>query len=172
MKTTVNGGIMRLIFKFRAMNLGTLVASFVKPRKVVVCPPDQEYCHFSYGVRKKKKSKAQSTLQHQKPLDKFFVQKKQQKKQVKMDTSREVGGGGEKSRVLEKNLNAFRGVLEAIGSSMSTGVNRKERRTRSCPSSIKSSPIHKEFAGGDQSKLFARETSIQAAIAHCKFSLE
>ncbi|XP_004305065.1 PREDICTED: uncharacterized protein LOC101292730 [Fragaria vesca subsp. vesca] len=171
MKTTVNGGIMKLIFKFRAMNLGTLVASFVKPRKVV-CPPDQEYCHFSYGVRKKKKSKAQSTLQHQKPLDKFFVQKEQQKKQVKMDTSREVGGGGEKSRVLEKNLNAFRGVLEAIGSSMSTGVNRKERRTRSCPSSIKSSPIHKEFAGGDQSKIFARETSIQAAIAHCKFSLE
>ncbi|XP_062005196.1 uncharacterized protein LOC133722328 [Rosa rugosa] len=168
-KTTVNGGIMKLLFKFRAMNLGTLVASFVKPRKVV-CPPDQEYCHFSNEVRKNKKSKAQSTLQNQKPLDKFFVQKKQQGKRVKMDSSREVGGG-EKSRALEKNLNAVRGVLEAIGSSMSTGVNRKERRTRSCPSSIKSSPIHKEFAG-DQSKVFARETSIQAAIAHCKISFE
>ncbi|XP_050382857.1 uncharacterized protein LOC126799658 [Argentina anserina] len=149
-KTTVNGGIMKCFFKLRAMNLGTLVASFVKSRKVV-CSPDQVYCHYPNGERKLKKLQAQSTLQNQKPSEKFLV--KQQQKRVKMD------------------LNAVRGVLEAIGSSMSTGVNRKERRTRSCPSSIKSSPIHKEF-GGDQSKVLARETSIQAAIAHCKFSFE
>lgn len=166
---------MKLFFKFRAMNLGTLAASFVKPRKVV-CPPDQEYCHVTNGRRKNKKLKAQSsTVQNQKklvkkPLEKCFVQKKQGRRGIKMDSSPEIGGG-EKSRVLEINLNAVRGVLEAIGSSMSTGVNRKEGRTRSCPSSIKSSPIHKGFTV-DQSKVYARETSIQAAIAHCKFSFE
>lgn len=173
MRTTINGGIMKLFFKFRAMNLGTLVAS-LKPRKVV-CPPDQEYCHVINGRRKNKKLKAQSsTLQNQKklvkkPLEKCFVQKKQGRR-IKTDSSPEISGG-EKSRVLEINLKAVRGVLEAIGSTMSTGVNRKERRTRSCPSSIKSSPIHKGFTG-DQSKVYARETSIQAAIAHCKISFE
>lgn len=157
MRSSINGGIMKLLFKFRAMNLGALVASIVKPRQVA-CDPG----------RSKKKTKSKKSVL--KPLDKWLAQNKQGKRK-----DSEEGEGEEKhSRVLEINLGAVRGVLEAIGNSMSTGIGRKDRRTRSCPSSIKSSPIHKGFASDERNEVYvyARETSIQAAIAHCKTSFE
>lgn len=159
MRSSINGGIMKLLFKFRAMNLGALVASVVKPRQVA--------CDDRGRSKKKTKSK-KSVLKPS--LDKWMGQKKQGKRK-----GSEEGEGEEKySRVLEINLGAVRGVLEAIGNSMSTGIGRKDRRTRSCPSSIKSSPIHKGFASDERNKVYvyARETSIQAAIAHCKTSFE
>ncbi|PQQ09441.1 cytochrome P450 714A1-like [Prunus yedoensis var. nudiflora] len=152
MRSSINGGIMKLLFKFRAMNLGALVASVVKPRQVAC----DDRC------RSKKKTKSKKSVL--KPLDKWMAQKKQGKRK-----GSEEGEGEEKySRVVEINLGAVRGVLEAIGNSMSTGIGRKDRRTRSCPSSIKSSPIHNGFASDERNKVYvyARETSIQAAIAH------
>ncbi|KAL5550369.1 hypothetical protein UlMin_000545 [Ulmus minor] len=79
------------------------------------------------------------------------------------------GRFGEKSRGFDVNLGAVRGVLEAAVNNVTSG-GRKDRRTSSCPNSIKSSPIHKGF-GSNSSKFYAGESSIQAAIAHCKSSL-
>ncbi|KAM1749313.1 hypothetical protein ACFX12_010196 [Malus domestica] len=169
-KTSINGGLMKFLFKFRAMNLGALVASFVKPRQVA-CDDDDPHQSQNINRRcknKKSKESSSSTLQS-------LVQKKQGKSSTTKNSSEAVGGG-DKSRVLfETNLSAVRGVLEAIGTSMSTGIGRKERRTRSCQSSIKSSPIHQGFTSDDHSNkvyLYTRETSIRAAIAHCKTSFE
>ncbi|PON47742.1 hypothetical protein PanWU01x14_242090 [Parasponia andersonii] len=74
------------------------------------------------------------------------------------------------SRALDVNLGAVRGVLEAVNMTSSTH-SRTNRKTGSCPSSVKSSPMHQGFATDDSGKFFARENSIQAAIAHCKSSL-
>ena len=75
---------------------------------------------------------------------------------------------GYKSRALDVNLGAVRGVLEAVNM---TGNGRSNRTTSSCPSSIKSSPIRQGFAGDVVGSICAGENSIQAAIAHCKSSL-
>lgn len=74
-------------------------------------------------------------------------------------------------RALDVNLGAVRGVLEAMnnmsgGARSSATSGRNRRKTSSCPSSIKSSPIHQAGLGAA-----AGENSIQAAIAHCKSSL-
>lgn len=74
------------------------------------------------------------------------------------------------SRAFGVNLGAVRGVLEAVNITRSSH-HRTNRKTSSCPSSVKSSPIHQGFASDDASMFFSGENSIQAAIAHCKSSL-
>ncbi|KAB2630385.1 hypothetical protein D8674_007904 [Pyrus ussuriensis x Pyrus communis] len=141
-KTSINGGLMKFLFKFRAMNLGALVASLVKPRQVAY---DDDDPHQSQNINrrcknKKSKESSSSTLQ-------WLVQKKQGKSSRTKNSSEAVGGG----------------------------ISRKEGRTRSCQSSIKSSPIHQGFTSDDHSNkvsLYTRENSIQSAIAHCKTSFE
>lgn len=69
---------------------------------------------------------------------------------------------------VDVNLGEVRGVLEAVNMTRS---GRSKRKTSSCPSSIKCSPIHQGFAGGHIGQFCGGESSIQAAIAHCKSSL-
>ncbi|CAN6581686.1 unnamed protein product [Malus baccata var. baccata] len=170
-RTSRKGGIMKLLFKFRAMNLGALVASFAKTR-LAACDDDDP--HQSQNInRRRKNNKSKESGSSTLP---WSVQKKQGKSSRTKNSSEAVGGGDKSRVLLEINLSAVRGFLEAIGNSMSTGgTGRKERRTRSCPSSIKSSPIHQGFTIDDHSNkvyFHTRETSIQAAIAHCKTSFE
>ncbi|GLT41696.1 hypothetical protein SLA2020_157400 [Shorea laevis] len=70
-----------------------------------------------------------------------------------------------KNRGFEIKMDAIQRVME----SMSTGFGRNDKKTRSCPGSAKSSPIHQGYAR--ESKVMCRDSSIQAAIAHCKRSL-
>ncbi|GKV04280.1 hypothetical protein SLEP1_g16456 [Rubroshorea leprosula] len=70
-----------------------------------------------------------------------------------------------KNRGFEIKMDAIQRVME----SMSTSFGRNDRKTRSCPGSAKSSPIHHGYT--TESKVMCRDSSIQAAIAHCKRSL-
>lgn len=69
-----------------------------------------------------------------------------------------------KNRGFEMKMDAIRGVMESI----STSFGRNDRKTRSCPGTTKSSPIHHGYTR--ESKVMCRDSSIQAAIAHCKRS--
>lgn len=141
--------VMKFLVKFRALRIRTLLASFMKSRQEINFP------------RGKKSIGAYQTLI--KPSDKWLVRKGQ----GSSSNSNNPFGDGERSRVMEKNLDAIRGVLEA----MSTSVGGKDRKSKSCPSSTKSSPAHLGFSSGNQNhKICAQDNSIQAAIAHCKRS--
>uniref|UniRef100_A0A7N0RAQ1 Uncharacterized protein n=1 Tax=Kalanchoe fedtschenkoi TaxID=63787 RepID=A0A7N0RAQ1_KALFE len=61
------------------------------------------------------------------------------------------------SRLPEVTINSIKGAIDSL--------------TVGSPASIKSSPIHRNSCASEI-KPYARENSIQAAIAHCKMSLE
>lgn len=149
----MSDGIMKLFIKFRAMKVRTLLATFMKSRQVVSSPGSSDH--------KKKKSKERLV----KPIDKWLIQRNQEQgDNIIKDNEKSLPIGEKYPRVLEINLDKIKGAVEAI----SMGVGRKNRQTRSCPTSIKSSPLHSGFPS--ETKLYSRETSIQAAIAHCKRS--
>uniref|UniRef100_A0A803PK72 Uncharacterized protein n=1 Tax=Cannabis sativa TaxID=3483 RepID=A0A803PK72_CANSA len=78
------------------------------------------------------------------------------------------------SRAMDVNMGALKGVLGAVNMTRSGHNNSRSsnRKTSSCPSSLKSSPMHQGFASSDDNrKFFPAENSVQAAIAHCKSSL-
>ncbi|CAK7343464.1 unnamed protein product [Dovyalis caffra] len=146
-----NGIMMKFLVKFRTLKIRNLLASFMKSCQVINIPPE-----------KKKVGTYQKLM---KPFDKWLVQKEQGSSS--RNYSNNLFGNGERSRVLEMDLDAIRGVFEA----MSTGIGRKDRKFESCPSSTKSSPIHQGFSSDHQDhKTCAKDNSIQAAIAHCKRS--
>lgn len=152
-RTTMSGGIMKLFIKFRTMKVRTLLATFMKSRQVISSPGSSDH--------KKKKSKERLV----KPSDKWLIQRNQEQgRNINKDNEKSLPIGEKYPRVLEINLDAIKGAVEAI----SMGVGRKNRQTRSCPTSIKSSPLHNGFPS--ENKSYSRETSIQAAIAHCKRS--
>ncbi|KAJ6708497.1 hypothetical protein OIU85_028733 [Salix viminalis] len=92
-----------------------------------------------------------------KPFDKWIVRKGQ----GSSSSSNKPFGNGERSGVVEKNVDA-----------MSTPVAGKDGKSTSCPTSTKSSPTHQAFSGGDQDhKICAKDNSIQAAIAHLRNTL-
>lgn len=160
------GGITRFFIKFRAIKVRNLVASFVKPLQVI----------SSQGKSEHKKKRSKEIIQYYqrrltKPFDKWTVQRNHQGNDCNNNNNNNNKstsfGGGEKyySRVLEINLDPIRGVLEAV----SMGIGGKDRQTRSCPTSIKSSPLHRATFPSE-SKVHTTDNSIEAAIAHCKTS--
>ncbi|KAH7521220.1 hypothetical protein FEM48_Zijuj07G0010100 [Ziziphus jujuba var. spinosa] len=158
-----------LFIKLRGIKIGTLISFIVKPRRVGVAeavPPQ--------GTSNNKKI-SRETVEYCrrliKPLalDKWLLQRNKDQTTSSSIKSSHDQVGEKSNRVLEINMGAVRGVLEA----MSITINgRKDRKARSCPSSIMSSPLH-EGVPSDQYcyyKSYSRENSIQSAIAHCKTS--
>ncbi|KAH7518487.1 hypothetical protein FEM48_Zijuj09G0176600 [Ziziphus jujuba var. spinosa] len=170
-----SSGIMKLFIKLR----GIKIASIVKPRRVGVAavvppqgtPDNNNNINIGYNIYNKKTSCETVDYNRRliKPLDKRLLQRnKDQMTSSRIKSSRDQVGE-KSSRVLEMNMGAVRGALEAMGIAIN---GRKDRKTRSCPSSIKSSPLH-EGVPSDQYcyyKSYSRENSIQSAIAHCKTS--
>lgn len=79
------------------------------------------------------------------------------------------------------NFKTMRGVLDTLivktsryCTSATTGggllSGNKHNNSKSCPSSIKSSPMHNNVCDDDVRKFYSRDDSVQAAIAHCKKS--
>lgn len=135
-----------------------MLASFMKPSQV----------NSSLGKRSGHKGKSvDETLRTPiKPFDKLLVQRDQARRSSNANPNN-LFRNGERSRVLEVNLDAIKGVLEAI----SISFGRKDKKTKCCPNSIKSSPIHQRFPS-ENYKMAATDNSIQAAIAHCKRSFD
>ncbi|XP_034693014.1 uncharacterized protein LOC117919846 [Vitis riparia] len=150
--TAINGSITKILIKFRSIKIRPMLTSFVKPRQVK-------------GNKVKSQEMSSTIWSHRKlikPLD-----------------NRTVGEGRgdcrrkktKTSAAMDINMEAIRGVLEAI-SSMSIGGRSKQTKTKtkSCPGSIKCSPINERGVADRESRGYTRENSVQAAIAHCKRS--
>ncbi|KAL6337794.1 hypothetical protein AAG906_039760 [Vitis piasezkii] len=151
--TAINGSITKILIKFRSIKIRPMLTSFVKPRQV---------------KGNKVKSQEMSTIWSHRKL-------------IKPLDNRTVGEGRgdcrrkktKTSAAMDINMEAIRGVLEAI-SSMSIGGRSKQTKTKtktkSCPGSIKCSPINERGVADRESRGYTRENSVQAAIAHCKRS--
>ncbi|XP_025015329.1 uncharacterized protein LOC8271689 isoform X2 [Ricinus communis] len=141
------GMLMNFFVKLRVSKLKTLLASFLKASQT------------NSGRHKGKKPEETFRTNYRNlinPIDKGSAAAERKQ------------GNGEKSRMLELNLDAIKEyVLEAMSI---TSLGRRDRRTKSCPVSTKSSPIHLRSMS-ESNKMSATENSIQAAIAHCKRSL-
>ncbi|KAJ9179705.1 hypothetical protein P3X46_008040 [Hevea brasiliensis] len=143
--TINNGAMMNFFTIFRALKVRTLLASFLKA------------------------SKAKSTNDKGKIREKTMIWSYNQSlTKPTMDKGSMETKQGKRSRVLELNLDSIRRVLEAMNI---RNIGRRERRTKSCPGSTKSSPIHQRFPSENYtSSSAATDNNIQAAIAHCKRS--
>lgn len=193
MNGTGNGMMMKLLIKIRGIKLGTLFASFLKPRGgevVVVHHEDHIINHSSttttgYDNKKKKKTSESGEYYRRlfmKPLDGWLIQRNRENGATTPASStisvRSDGGVGDHKYSKLMNINgAMRGVLRAMSFSKLEIIN----NAKSCPSSIKSSPLHHpKYNDGSPTttkpadhhnyKLYTRDNSIQAAIAHCKTS--
>uniref|UniRef100_A0A5B7CCG4 Uncharacterized protein n=1 Tax=Davidia involucrata TaxID=16924 RepID=A0A5B7CCG4_DAVIN len=173
--TNGNGGVMNFMVKFRSIKyLQSMLASFVKRQRQVLSPRGN----------KRRSEQVMTTVQINdqrliKPCRPPPVQWNRPGERINGSNSNSNNclGNDEKSRVLEIKLDAIREVLSAA---VSVSINNRWRKrkgsnkkTKSCPSSIKSSPIHKGGVptSSDQSKIYATEnSSVQAAIDHCKRS--
>ena len=158
-----------LMIKFRATKLRKLLASlFVKSRAdhLNFCP---NRTNDSYMPKRSRPSKES--------LGYYYDHQYHEEMYLKNDNINATNDNKYSSlhqhkcsRALDVNFGAVRGVLETVNMTRSTR-SRTNRRTSSCPSSVKSSPIHQGVTSHDAAKFFAAENSIQAAIAHCKSSL-
>ncbi|XP_019162872.1 PREDICTED: uncharacterized protein LOC109159235 isoform X2 [Ipomoea nil] len=160
------GGVMNMMVKFRyVMSFRWMVASMLKIRRqqsqAVTSPsPSSTATHFS---RQRAKSGG--------GLDSNQKMSRRQKKAI-IGTN----NGPEKSRSsvlllrLGIKLDAIRGI---VASDDHRGGSRSH--PKSCPGSIKSSPLHHQGQGGGATSLSgtlvcSRDNNVQAAIAHCKKS--
>lgn len=144
---TNKGGMMSFFRKSKYF--GAILASLMKRRQSTM--PNQ----VSGGTGREKK-RSEEILQRNRsqvmPWDKNLL--------VEMEQGKKKG--------FQMNLNSFRGAVGA----MSSRFGRSEsRRTLSCPSSVKSSPIHCGFTNENKMVCPRDDSYIQAAIAHCKTSL-
>lgn len=140
MSNITNKGGMMKIFR-KSKKFGGILASLMKPRKLT----SSDQVNVTGRIKKRSEEKLQRNSSQITPWDKSPVQMEQGK-----------------NRGFKMNLESIRGVV-------SFGRNER-RRTMSCPSSIKSSPIHSEYSS-ESKMMCVRDSSIQAAIAHCKISL-
>ncbi|KAF9684894.1 hypothetical protein SADUNF_Sadunf04G0166100 [Salix dunnii] len=137
--TTSSGIMTRFLVKFQTLKIRTLLASVMKS------------CQETTFPREKKNIGTYQRLMKQ--FDKWLVRKGQGSSS---SNSNKPFGNGERSGVMEKNVDA-----------MSTCVGGKDGKSTSCLTSTKSSPTHQGFSSGDQDhKICAKDSSIQAAIAH------
>lgn len=78
---------------------------------------------------------------------------------------------GENSRLLVMIFDSITRMVEAVSKNIIGARGKTKLQSKSCPGSIKSSPIHQEGRSvSSENKIYARDNSVQAAIAHCKQS--
>ncbi|KAJ0027659.1 hypothetical protein Pint_35150 [Pistacia integerrima] len=147
--TTTNGGIiMKFLIKCRSINIRPILTSFMKPYQFIYSPNHQPSNTTSSSGRQTEKMKRspkennnnnlRTSQSLKKPFDKWLVQR---------------------SKAFDINLDAIRGVLEAMSSSLSC----RDRKPKNSPSATQSS-IQQGYGYPIENN------SIQAAIAHCKRS--
>ncbi|XP_059296770.1 uncharacterized protein LOC132049835 [Lycium ferocissimum] len=168
MVASTRNGIMNFIVKFKYKNIPSMLVSMVTPKpKSGQMPARQPLlqrcssrCRNPMNDNMKIKTRNHSDLNHYQDLNR------------EKSTSSSVAG------II--NFKAMKGVLDALivrtsryYPSARTGTlsANKPNKSKSCPSSIKSSPMHSNIVCDDEVRRFySRDNSVQAAIAHCKKS--
>lgn len=162
MVASKNNGIMNFIVKLKYKNIPSMLISMVTPKAKRGQPLLQRgSMDPKYNDNTKLKTRNHSDLNHQ---------------HLNHDKSTSSVTG-------IVNFKAMRGVLDALivktsryYTSATTGgallSPNKQNKSKSCPSSIKSSPMHNNnnVCDDDVRRFCLRDNSVQAAIAHCKKS--
>ncbi|XAR55705.1 hypothetical protein NMG60_11035875 [Bertholletia excelsa] len=154
----MNNGATKFFIKFQSFNIRSTLCSLLKPQKTI------SSCEGS-----RESSKAIGLKSYRRLMIKPFESTDRNRDRLRSSSSCRRG---ERKRATEIN-NSFDGILKGVLDSLS--ANRRSGRSRdkqmkSCPSSLKSSPIH-ESDSSRRNRIYEREDSVQAAIAHCKKSL-
>ncbi|CAA2955562.1 Hypothetical predicted protein [Olea europaea subsp. europaea] len=135
-------GVMKMLLKFRSISFRSMLTSLLKVGKSTTTAAKTQQVFVITDV------KAENRRSSLNPFDKLFPQK-----------ARRESRTGERSKLLEINSEGIRKLLDTV----SIKTANQTRQAKSCPNSIKSSPIN-------ENRFYSRENSVQAAIAHCKKS--
>ncbi|KAI6698730.1 hypothetical protein NL676_018849 [Syzygium grande] len=157
-RTTMNGGIMKFFIKLRAMQAKSLLAPIMKTRDATATDPKGK----KRTSGRERKQKLEETLEFYRRMSTSKSAKNSSSSPSssatgtnqcynKSSSVRMNSNGDDRSSI--SKMNSKKSAAEASNSGWF-----KRTSSSSCPSSIRCSPLH------------AGESSIQAAIAHCKSS--
>ncbi|PSS34797.1 U3 small nucleolar RNA-associated protein like [Actinidia chinensis var. chinensis] len=159
-KTTMtNGGVMKFLIKFQ---FRSIITSLFKPQQASASSGSSSSTPTPCNKGFSKESDGSLMI---KPLDRWSKQRKQhhtESNSSKMDMNPSVAKEQRSWKVLELNLESL---------SMFNEGRKGNKQTKSCPNLTKSSPIHGGGGVPSESRIYTRDNSVQAAIAHCKTSL-
>nr|GMC81857.1 probable membrane-associated kinase regulator 1 [Ipomoea batatas] len=175
------GGVMNMMVKFRyVMSFRWMVASMLKIRRQqrqAVTSPSPSPSSSSTATNFNSKIAKSGALDSN--------QKMSRRRKNAARQQQVIGNAPEKSRSsvlllrLGINLDAIRGMM--VASDHHHGGSKSRHSSKSCPGSIKSSPLHHQGQGGGATTatvssslsgalVCSRDNNVQAAIAHCKKS--
>ncbi|OIS99944.1 PREDICTED: uncharacterized protein LOC109230388 [Nicotiana attenuata] len=167
MVTSKPNGIMNFIIKFKYRNIPSMLFSMVTPKaKREQMPARQPLLQRDNNTCNKNPTNDTMKLETRNHSDLNY-------QDVNRDKSTSSVAG-----II--NLKAMRGVLDSLvrtsryytSARTRTSFANKHRKSKSCPNSIKSSPMHSNNNSCDDEvrRFYPRDNSVQAAIAHCKKS--
>ncbi|KAF7142492.1 hypothetical protein RHSIM_Rhsim05G0234200 [Rhododendron simsii] len=158
------GGVMKLIIKFKSMSIRSGVASLLKPQQGVISPGGNNTSQQNKRGPNKQRLIKNYRIRIMKLFDK--------RTPVKPTNHQEDQSNFNRSSNMDKySLDAIRGMLESL-SVIKIGRSKGKQMSKSCSNSIKSSPIQggEVLVPKEARKIYTRDNSVQAAIAHCKSS--
>lgn len=175
MVASKNNGIMNFIVKLKYKNIPSMLISMVTPKA------KSGQIRTRQPLLQRGRS---STCPRRDPMNNNNMMKSKTRKHSDLDyqdLNRDKSTSSSSSVAGIVNFKAMRRVLDGLlvrtsryytsattrGALLSAN---KHNKSKSCPSSIKSSPMHINVCDGDVRRFYSRDNSVQAAIAHCKKS--
>ncbi|XP_009797935.1 uncharacterized protein LOC107820617 [Nicotiana tabacum] len=167
MVTSKPNGIMNFIIKFKYRNIPSMLFSMVTPKAKREQMP----------ARQPLLQRGSSTCNENPTNDTMKLKTRNHSDLNYQDLTRDKSTTSVAGII---NLKAMRGVLDSLvrtsryytSARTRTSFAHKNSKSKSCPNSIKSSPMHSNNNGYDDEvrRFYLRDNSVQAAIAHCKKS--
>lgn len=169
MVASKSNSIMNFIVKFKYKNISSMLVSMVTPKAK----------SGQMRARQPLLQRGSSTCRGRDPMnnDNMKLKTGNHSDLDYQDLNRDKSTSSSVAGII--NFKAMRGVLDALVvrtrryyTSARTGtlsVN-KQNKSKSCPSSIKSSPMHSNVCDDEVKRFYSRDNCVQAAIAHCKKS--
>ncbi|KAK4724616.1 hypothetical protein R3W88_027395 [Solanum pinnatisectum] len=169
-----NNGIMNFIVKLKYKNIPSMLISMVTPK------PKKGQIRARQPLLQRERS---STCRGRDPMNNnnnlMKLKTRNHSDLNHQDVNHDKSTSSSVAAII--NFKAMRGVLDALivktsryCTSATTGggllSGNKHNSSKSCPSSIKSSPMHNNVCEDDVRRFYSRDNSVQAAIAHCKKS--
>ncbi|KAL4381977.1 hypothetical protein HN51_005553 [Arachis hypogaea] len=175
-KTRSNGGMTKLLIKFRGINIGAILASLIKP----LYQPNNNNGHNKSSRKKhfqcyqKKLVNPTNSRRSNVKKDQGITRSSNNNNDWEFDQDEIICGSfrscKKSSRKLEMDLGAIKGIFNAVGMNIADKKGSRSKR-RSQPNSCDTTPIHEGFSlYTNNNNNNDNNNSIQAAIAYCKSS--
>ncbi|KAK4377410.1 hypothetical protein RND71_003706 [Anisodus tanguticus] len=161
-------GIMNFIVKLKYKNIPSMLVTMVTPK------PKTRQIHSRQPLLQRGSSTRRNPMNN----DNMKLKTRNYSDLDYQDQNRDKSSTSSVAGII--NFKAMRGVLDALivrmdryYTSAKTGTlsANQQNKSKSCPSSIKSSPMHNNVCDDEVRKFYSRDNSVQAAIAHSLKSL-